>query len=96
MTCRRDCLPKSVPTKYVNFIKAAPVNYRSKVARFEQPIIATKNIKHPEKNSPNDNVNDPQTAKVSKENNNYVLSETMIMFFAMYHSIQQGERAFHH
>jgi hypothetical protein len=32
MTCRRDCLPKSVPRKYFNFIKAAPANARSKVA----------------------------------------------------------------
>ncbi len=32
MTCRRDRLPKSVPRKYFNFIKAAPVNARSKVA----------------------------------------------------------------
>ncbi len=40
MTCRRNRLPKSVPRKYFNFIKAAPVNARSKVAQFEQPIIA--------------------------------------------------------
>jgi hypothetical protein len=47
MTCRCDRLPKSVPRKYFNFIKAAPVNAtRSKVARFEQPIIAVKNVKH--------------------------------------------------
>jgi hypothetical protein len=32
MTCRRDCLPKSVPRKYFNFIKAVPVSARSKVA----------------------------------------------------------------
>ncbi len=48
MTCRRDRLPKSVPRKYFNFIKAAPVNARSKVARFERPIIAVKNVKHQE------------------------------------------------
>ncbi len=46
MTCRRDCLPKSVPKKYFNFIKAAPVNARSKVARFEKPIVAVKHVKH--------------------------------------------------
>ncbi len=34
-TCRRARLPKSVPRKYFNFIKAAPVNARSKVAQFE-------------------------------------------------------------
>ncbi len=32
MTCRCNCLPKSVPRKYFNFIKAAPVNARSNVA----------------------------------------------------------------
>jgi hypothetical protein len=46
MTCRPERLPKSVPRKYFNFIKAAPVNARSKVARFEQPIIAVKHVKH--------------------------------------------------
>lgn len=40
MTYRRDHFPKSVPRKHLNFIKVAPVNARSKVARFEQPIIA--------------------------------------------------------
>ncbi len=46
MTCRRDHLPKSVPRKYFNFSKAAPVNARSKVAQLEQPIIAVKHVKH--------------------------------------------------
>ncbi len=46
MTCRRNRLPKSVPRKYFNFIKAAPVNARSKVAGFEQPIIAVKHVQH--------------------------------------------------
>ena len=32
MTCRRDRLPKAVPKMYFNYIKAAPVNTRSKVA----------------------------------------------------------------
>ncbi len=32
MTCRHSHLPKAVPRKYFNFIKAAPVNTRSKVA----------------------------------------------------------------
>ncbi len=39
MTCKRNRLPKSVLRKYFNFIKAAPVNARSKVAQFEQPIV---------------------------------------------------------
>jgi hypothetical protein len=42
-------LPRSVPKAYFNFIKAAPVNVRSKAARFEQPIIAVKNVKQPKK-----------------------------------------------
>ncbi len=46
MTCRRNRLSKSVPRKYFNFITAAPVNGRSKVAQFEQPIIAVKHVKH--------------------------------------------------
>jgi hypothetical protein len=46
MTCRCNHLPKSVPRKYFNFIKAAPVNARSKVVQFEQPIIAVKHVKH--------------------------------------------------
>ncbi len=32
MTCRCDHLPKSAPREYFNFIKASPVNARSKVA----------------------------------------------------------------
>lgn len=40
MTCRCDSLPTFVPRKHINFTKAAPVNARSKVARFEKPIIA--------------------------------------------------------
>jgi hypothetical protein len=47
MTCRRDRLPRKVPKSYFNFIKAAPVNIRSKAARFEQPIVAVKNVKQP-------------------------------------------------
>jgi hypothetical protein len=46
MTCRRGRLPDPVPRKYLNFIKTSPVNARSKVAQFEQPIIAVKYVKH--------------------------------------------------
>ena len=49
MTCRRDRLPRGVPRSYFNFIKAAPVNARSKAARFEQPIIAVRNVKQAQK-----------------------------------------------
>jgi hypothetical protein len=58
MTCRCNCLPKYVPRKYFNFIKAAPVNARSKVARFERPIIAVKNVKHQDSDRQSDNKKD--------------------------------------
>ena len=45
MTCRRDRLPKEVNKKYFHFEKTTTVNHRSKVARFEQPIIAVKHVK---------------------------------------------------
>ena len=54
MTCRRDHLPKAVPKKYFNFVKAALVNTRSKVARFENPIIAVKHVKHQDSDTVND------------------------------------------
>jgi hypothetical protein len=54
MTCRRNRLPKSVPRKYFNFIKAAPVNARFKVARFEKPIVAVKHVKHQDSDTVND------------------------------------------
>ncbi len=57
MTCRRDWLPKDVPKMYFNFLKATLVNTRSKVARFEQPIIAVKNIIQPRKKASNDDDN---------------------------------------
>ena len=49
MTCRCDRLPKGVPKIHVNYIKAVPVNARSKVARFELPIVAVKNVIQPKK-----------------------------------------------
>ncbi len=54
MTCRSDHLPKAVPKKYFNFVKAAPVNTRSKVAQFEKPIITVKHVKQPDSDSEND------------------------------------------
>jgi hypothetical protein len=53
MTCRCNRLPKSVPKKYFNFIKAAPVNNRSKVARFEKRIVAVKYVKHEDSDTVN-------------------------------------------
>ncbi len=54
MMCRHDRLPKSVPRKYFNFIKAAPANARSKVAQFENPIVAVKHVKHQDSDTVND------------------------------------------
>ncbi len=54
MTCRHDCLPKSVPKKYFNFIKSAPVNARSIVAWFEKPIVAVKHVKHQDSDTVNE------------------------------------------
>ena len=45
MTCRRDRLPKEVNKKHFHFEKTTTVNQRSKVAQFEQPIIAVKHVK---------------------------------------------------
>jgi hypothetical protein len=54
ITCRRDRLPKSVSKKYFNFIKAAPVNARSKVAQFKKPIVAVKHVKHQDSDTVNE------------------------------------------
>ncbi len=54
MTCRHDRLPKSVPKKYFNFIKAALVNARSKVAQFEKPIVAVKHVKNQDSDTVNE------------------------------------------
>jgi hypothetical protein len=69
MTCRCDQLPKEVPKMYFNFLKAMPVNTRSKVARFEQPIIAVKNVIQPRKKASNDD-NDVQGIRASTKNDN--------------------------
>ena len=57
MTCRCDRLLKGVPKTHFNYIKAAPVNARSKVARFEQPIVADKNVIQPKKKPSTDDDN---------------------------------------
>jgi hypothetical protein len=57
MTCRCEWLPKEVPKMYFNFLKATPVSTRSKVARFEQPIIAVNNVIQPKKKVLNDDDN---------------------------------------
>ena len=65
MTCRHDRLPKSVPKKYFNFIKAEPVNARSKVAQFEKPIVAVKHVKQPDSKQSN--------SDTEKKAKNYIL-----------------------
>ena len=48
MTCRRDCLPNlglgKEDKNYFNHVKGRTVDQRSKVARFEQPIVAVKHV----------------------------------------------------
>ena len=44
MTCRCDRLPKDVPGHHFHNLKGKAVNLRSKVACFEQPIIAVKRV----------------------------------------------------
>jgi hypothetical protein len=69
MTCRHDWLPKEVPKMYIIFLKATPVNTRSKVARFEQPIVAVKNVIQPRKKASNDDDNVKGTgASTNKDN----------------------------
>ncbi len=69
MTCRHDWLPKEVPKMYFNFLKATLVNTRSKVARFEQPIIAVKNVIQPRKKASNDKDNVQGTRASTKKEN---------------------------
>ncbi len=72
MTCRRDQLPKEVPKMYFNFLQATAVNTRSKVARFEQPIIAVKNVIQPRKKASNDDDNVQGTRGSTKKDNELV------------------------
>ncbi len=65
----RDQLPKEVPKMFFNFLKATPVSTRSKVARFEQPIIAVKIIIQPRKKASNDDDNVQGTRALTKKDN---------------------------
>ena len=49
MTCRRDRLPKDVNRMYFHHLKGQKVDNRSRVARFEQPVIAVKQVIQTEK-----------------------------------------------
>jgi hypothetical protein len=75
MTCRRDRLPKEAPKMYFNFLKATPVNTRSKVARFEQPLIAVKNVIQPRKKALNDDDDVQGTRASTKKDNAPVADE---------------------
>ncbi len=44
MMCRHDRLPKDVPGHHFHNLKGKAVDLRSKVAHFEQPIIAVKRV----------------------------------------------------
>ena len=44
VTCRRDRFPADVPKKYFHSLKECKVDTRSRVARFENPIIAVKHV----------------------------------------------------
>ena len=44
VTCRRDRFPSGVPKKYFHSLKECKVDARSRVARFEEPIIAVKHV----------------------------------------------------
>ncbi len=74
MTYRRDWLPNEVPKMFFNFLKAMPVNTRSKVARFEQPIIAVKNVIQPRKKASNDD-DDVQGTRASTKKDNELVSD---------------------
>ncbi len=73
---------KLVPKKYLNFIKAAPVNYRFKVARFEQPIVSIKKAKHPKMNSTNKKSTRYKQQEHPRRTTIVYYRRRMIMFFA--------------
>jgi hypothetical protein len=87
MTCRRNRLPKEVPKMYFNFLKATSVNTRSKVARFEQPIIAVKNIIQPRKKVTNDD-DDVPGIRASTNKDNEPLSDKKKDYVICHVSVQ--------
>ena len=44
LTCRRDRFPAGVPKKYFHSLKECKVDSRSRVTRFENPIIAVNHV----------------------------------------------------
>jgi hypothetical protein len=72
---RHDWLPKEVPKMYFKILKVTPVNTRSNVARFEQPIIAVKNVIQPRKKALNDDDNVQGTRVPTKQDNEPVANK---------------------
>jgi hypothetical protein len=48
MTCRCDQLPEGIPKYAFHYLKGIKVDHRTRVARFEQPIVAVKHVKQKE------------------------------------------------
>ena len=48
MTCRRDRLPEGIPKDAFHYLKGIKVDQRTRVARFEQPIVAVKHVNQKE------------------------------------------------
>jgi hypothetical protein len=48
MTCRRDRLPEGIPKDAFHYLKGIKVDHRTRVARFEQPIVAVKHVNQKE------------------------------------------------
>ncbi len=61
---------------YFNFLNATPVNTRSKVARFEQLIIADKNVIQPRTKASNDD-DDVQGTRASTKKDNEPVEERL-------------------
>ena len=47
MTCRWDRLPEGVPKTAFHYMKGVKVDHRTRVARFEQSVVAVKHVTHP-------------------------------------------------
>jgi hypothetical protein len=91
MTCRHDRLPKGVPKIHFNYIKAAPANAsRSKVARFEQPIVVVKNGIQPRRN-----LQLTMAMPKRQEQNRKTMSWWKMIRKIMYHSSPQVELTLH-
>ena len=48
MTCRRDRLPEGIPKDAFHYLKGIKVDHRTRVARFEQPIVVVKHVEQEE------------------------------------------------